>query len=56
MGIQMAATIMVAAWLGSVMDENYRFEKPYLTLLFMLMGTMAAIYLFARQLNQKVDT
>jgi F0F1-type ATP synthase assembly protein I len=51
-GIQMAATIILFALIGRQLDMYINTQKPYLTLLFTLSGTIISIISFIRQLKK----
>jgi ATP synthase protein I len=51
-GLQMAATIAILAWLGHLLDGHFHTRKPLITLAFMLIGTFFSIYSLIKQLNQ----
>ncbi|TAF74044.1 MAG: AtpZ/AtpI family protein [Bacteroidetes bacterium] len=51
LGIQMAITICVLAWLGHWLDHYFEFKKPILTLFFLLLGTCGSIFSLIKQLK-----
>lgn len=40
----MAITIGAGAWFGNYLDQKYTTEKPYYTILFVLIGIAIALY------------
>ena len=49
--IQMAATIGIFTYGGYWLDGHYNNQKPIITLILMLLGTMISIYTLIRQLK-----
>lgn len=49
---QMFATILIMAWLGRKIDANYNFEKPWWTILFVLLGVLISVYSVLKQLKR----
>ena len=50
-GFQMAATIILFAFLGHWLDGKFETEKPYITLLLMLVGVILSILVLIKQLR-----
>ncbi|MDX2191543.1 MAG: AtpZ/AtpI family protein [Bacteroidota bacterium] len=50
-GAQMGVTILIMAYLGNLFDNYLKTDKPYFTLFFLLIGTIASIYLLIKQVN-----
>lgn len=44
LGFQMAITIGLGAWLGSYLDEKNQTEKPYYTIVIILLSIAIAFY------------
>jgi hypothetical protein len=56
MGLQLTATIFVAAISGQYLDDNYPIsERRIYTLILTLLATGGAIYNLIRQLNQSEE-
>ena len=51
-GFQMGATLVIMGFIGNYADTKLQTDKPYLTLIFLLLGTFSSIYLLIKQLNQ----
>lgn len=49
---QMGATIYLAAYFGKKLDEHFQNEKKLITLLFILIGLAASIWIVLRQLKK----
>ncbi len=49
--MQMGATIALMAWIGYWLDGYFHTSKPFLTLGFLLLGTIASILSLIRQLR-----
>lgn len=52
LGIQMAATIGLATWLGVWLDGRFGWE-PWATVVLSLTGVFAAMYLVIREVSEK---
>ncbi len=50
---QMIASILLGAFSGKLMDRYFMFEKPYLTLIGMLLGLLIGFYLILKDLKTK---
>jgi F0F1-type ATP synthase assembly protein I len=44
LGFQMAITIGLGAWLGTYLDDRYNTEKPYYTIIIILLSIAIALY------------
>jgi uncharacterized membrane protein (DUF106 family) len=53
MGIQMAVTIALFAWLGNFLDKKYETDQPFFTAGLSLLGVFVALYLMLKQLPKK---
>lgn len=49
---QMGATILLMAWFGKKIDSNFRFEKPWWTIFFVLLGVVVSVYSVIKQLKK----
>lgn len=57
-GFQMMGAIAICAWLGNLLDQKLNTEKPFITIIAMLLGVGASIYLMIRsikQLNERLE-
>ncbi|HMR42711.1 MAG TPA: AtpZ/AtpI family protein [Saprospiraceae bacterium] len=45
MAFEMAAVMAIAVFAGKKIDDYFDSQKPYFTILFALLGTVAALYL-----------
>ena len=52
LGIQMIGAILVPAWLGSLIDRRIGSHMPYVTLVFMLLGVIASIWILIKNLRK----
>ena len=50
MAFQMGAIMFVGVFIGSYVDEKYGSERPYFTLIGILVGLVAAFYLTLKDL------
>lgn len=55
MAIQMGAVIGLFAWLGTVLDKKYQFEKPIWTIVLSLSGVFISLYLLIKQAKKLSD-
>lgn len=55
MAVQMAATIGLGAWAGTLLDAKYKPEKPYWTIALSLLGVFISLYLLIRQAKKMSD-
>lgn len=55
MAFQMGLIILVGTLIGKKLDERFQMERPYLTVLFALLSTFAALYLTLKDLITKDD-
>lgn len=53
MGMQMAITIALFAWLGTFLDKKFETDKPLWTAGLSLLGVFAGLYLMFKQLPKK---
>ena len=53
MGMQMAITIALFAWLGTFLDKKFETDKPLWTAGLSLLGVFAGLYLMLKQLPKK---
>ncbi|WP_235016428.1 AtpZ/AtpI family protein [Aquimarina sp. AU474] len=49
---QMGATIFICAYIGKKLDTYYQLEKRWFTMVFVLFGVTASIYVVIKQLNR----
>ena len=47
--IQMGVIIGISAWGGKKLDEHFNLNKPYLTIVFSLLGVAFALYLIINE-------
>lgn len=52
-GFQMIATIAVFGWIGNYLDTYLKNSKPFLTLVFLLLGTMGSLWQLIKQVTKK---
>jgi F0F1-type ATP synthase assembly protein I len=52
LGLQMLATIGVAAWLGLLLDRYLQFQFPLFLLLFVMLAFGGSIYQLYRSINK----
>lgn len=50
-GMQMLGTICIMGWIGNWLDGYFSFSKQYMTILFLLLGTMGSIFSLIKQLK-----
>ena len=53
MGMQMAITIALFAWLGTFLDKKFQTDQPLWTAGLSLLGVFAGLYLMLKQLPKK---
>ncbi len=53
MGMQMAITIGLFAWLGTFLDKKFQTDQPLWTAGLSLLGVFAGLYLMLKQLPKK---
>ena len=53
MGMQMAITIALFAWLGTFLDKKFETDKPLWTAGLSLLGVFVGLYLMFKQLPKK---
>ena len=53
MGMQMAITIALFAWLGTFLDKKFETDKPLWTAGLSLLGVFSGLYLMLKQLPKK---
>jgi F0F1-type ATP synthase assembly protein I len=51
LGFQMAITIGLGAWLGTYLDEKYKTEKPYYTIIAILLAIAIAFYQVIKEVS-----
>ncbi|GEM_PF-2366669 len=51
-GMEMFVTLMVMAYLGHYLDGRFHLEKPYLTVLFALIGLGAVLFRIVKLLGK----
>ncbi|MDX2196103.1 MAG: AtpZ/AtpI family protein [Cytophagales bacterium] len=51
LAIQMTGTILIFAWVGRWADEYMHTEKPILTIVCLLIGTVGSMYMLIKQLS-----
>jgi Putative F0F1-ATPase subunit Ca2+/Mg2+ transporter len=49
----MALPIGLGVWVGKELDEHFNMERPYLTMVFSVLGVAIGIYLFTNDFLKK---
>jgi len=49
---QMGATIFIMAWLGKKIDQHFDLEKPWWTIVFVMLGVIVSVYAVLKQLKK----
>jgi F0F1-type ATP synthase assembly protein I len=52
LGFQMLAIIGLSAWAGTALDEHFQNERPWYTIVLMLLGVFIAMYQVIRSLTR----
>ncbi|MBC6608606.1 AtpZ/AtpI family protein [Hymenobacter sp. BT188] len=52
LGFQMLVIIGLSAWAGTALDERFQNERPWYTIVFMLLGVFIAMYQVIRSLTR----
>ena len=53
MAFQMIAVLLIAAYSGQWLDEHYQNEQPWFTLVFLLVGVTASMYLIIKTVTKQ---
>ncbi|SMB85713.1 hypothetical protein SAMN00120144_2857 [Hymenobacter roseosalivarius DSM 11622] len=52
LGFQMLAIIGLSAWAGTALDERFQNDRPWYTIVLMLLGVFVAMYQVIRSLTR----